>query len=163
MRRSRSKLEDSRFEAERRLKFRGAARVGLEAIHLTEKPDEERVERLKGIFREEGCRPEHIGNHVLLLIDQPALDVALRISELSSTALLHNTRNEYPELRLPAGSQLACLHGKHRIQAGRECLSARDKWWVADLYLAGVFVPFFESGLVYSVWFQISATRYSNS
>jgi Protein of unknown function (DUF3723) len=142
MRQSRTKLEDSKFEAERRLKYRGTARIALEAIHLPEDPDSRHVERLKGIFRKEGCRPEHIGNHVLLLIDQPCLDTALSISGLSPTALLQNTHNEYPELRLSSGGQIPCLHGKHRIQAGRECLSAREKWWVADLYLAGRFVHY---------------------
>ena len=138
--RSRTKLEDSKFEAERRLKYRGAARIALDAVHLTEEPDVRQVEHLKKIFRKEGCRPEHIVNHVLLLIDQPCLDAALRTSGLSSTALLQNAHDEYPELRISSGRQLACIHGKHRIQAGREFLSIREKWWVADLYLAGKFL-----------------------
>ena len=98
------------------------------------------MERLKGIFRKEGCRPEHNGNYVLLLIDEPCLDAALSISGLSSTALLQNGHSEYPELRLYSGPQLVCLNSKHRIQARRGCLGARDKWWVAELYLEGEFV-----------------------
>ena len=140
MRQSRAKLEDSKFEAERRRKYCGAARIALEAIHLPEEPDVRRVEELEEIFRREGCRPEHIANHVLLLIDQSSLEDAIRTSGLSSAALLQSAHNEYPELRFPRGRQLECLHGKHRIQAGREYLPARDKWWVADLYLSGEFV-----------------------
>lgn len=127
MRQSRTRLEDSKFEAERRLKYRGAARIALEAIHLPEKPNATHVACLKKIFRKEGCRPEHIGNHVLLLIDQPSLEDTLRISGISPTSLLQSTNNEYPELRLPSGRQLICLHGKHRIQAGRELLPVREK------------------------------------
>ena len=137
MRHSRVKLEDSKLEEERRLKYRGSARLALEAIHLSGELHFIHVERLKRIFRKDGCRPKHMGNHVLLLIDQPSLDVSLSISGLSSTALFQNTNNDYPELRLPSGHQIPCLHGKHRIQAGREFLSARERWWVADLYLAG--------------------------
>jgi hypothetical protein len=52
--------------------------------------------------------------------------------------LLSNPRDRYPELVFPGGYQLECLHGRHRIQAGREFLSPRDKWWAVDLYLAGI-------------------------
>ena len=142
MRQNKARLEDSKFETERRRKHCGVARIALEAIHLTENPGERRVEELKEIFRTEGCRPEHIANHVLLVIDQSTLEEAIRASGLSSAALLQSGHNAYHELRLPRGYQLRCLHGKHRIQAGREHLSARDKWWVADLYLSGEFMYF---------------------
>lgn len=137
MRRIRVKLEDSKLEEEGQLKYRGSARLALEVIHLSGELDSIHVERLKRMFRKDGCRPKHMGNHILLLIDQPSLDVALSISGLSSNTLLRNTNNDYPELRLPSGRQVSCLHGKHRIQAGREFVSARERWWVADLYLAG--------------------------
>lgn len=137
MRQSRVKAEDAKFEAERRLKHRGTAKVALDAIHLPEEPDRRQVERLKEIFHRGGCRPEHIVNHVLLLIDQPTLENALRASGFPATALLHNVNAGYRELYVPHNCQLVCLHGKHRIQAAREYLSAQHQWWVADLYLAG--------------------------
>lgn len=40
----------------------------------------------------------------------------------------------YPELVFPAGYQVECLHGRHRIQAAKEL--GLD-WWTVDLYLAG--------------------------
>ena len=51
-----------------------AARVSIIAIHPPEELDVRRVGRLKEIFRKGGCRPEHIVNHVLLLIDQSSLE-----------------------------------------------------------------------------------------
>ena len=44
----------------------------------------------------------------------------------------------YPELAFPDGYQLECLHGKDRIQAAREFLSPRNKWWRVDLYPKGI-------------------------
>ena len=41
--------------------------------------------------------------------------------------------NGYSELVFP--SRLECLHGRHRVQAGKEFLSTGDKWWIVDLYL----------------------------
>jgi hypothetical protein len=46
------------------------------------------------------------------------------------------------DVRDVAGYQLECLHGRHRIQAGREFLSPRNKWWAVDLYLAGIEISF---------------------
>jgi hypothetical protein len=40
----------------------------------------------------------------------------------------------YPELVFPAGYQVECLHGRHRIQAAKEL---GLEWWTVDLYLAG--------------------------
>ena len=137
MRQSRVEAEDAKFEAERRLKYRGAAKVALGAINLPEEPDPRRVGHLKEVFQRGGCWPEHIVNHVLLLIDQRTLENALQASRLDPTALLHNVNGEYETLYLPHDCQLACLHGKHRIQAAREYLSAQHQWWVADLYLSG--------------------------
>ena len=148
MRQRRAHLEDAKFESERRASYRGAARILLEQLHFpSDQPtqynmelDRENVEFLKERFRREGCRRQPAINHVLVRIDQPCLDTALAISKISS-ATLHTTQaDEYPELRLPSGVRLACLHGKHRIQAGREFLSPRDQWWVADLYLAGKYI-----------------------
>ncbi|KAL5345257.1 hypothetical protein ACLOAV_009627 [Pseudogymnoascus australis] len=63
----------------------------------------------------------------------------MRDSGVAGHQLLTNPPNEssqYPELVFPRGFQLECLHGRHRIQAGREFLSPRDKWWTVDLYLS---------------------------
>lgn len=131
MRRSRRQADDAKFERERRGKYRGAARISLDVLEFLEKQsavlDRENVEYLKEVFRCEACRRQPVRNHVLVLIDQSCLDTALVMSDISAASLL-TTGDEYPELRLPSGARLQCLYGKHRIQAGREFLSPRDKW-----------------------------------
>ena len=96
------------------------------------------MEYLKQCFKKEGCRPLEVPHHIPALIDQERLDAAILASGISAKDLLSNPRDRYPELVFPGGYQLECLHGRHRIQAGREFLLPRDKWWAVDLYLAGM-------------------------
>ena len=141
MRQSRVLLEDAKLEEDRHLNSRGTVRIRLDALYIpteqADKLDKKNVQRLKEIFRREGCRPQEVQNHIVALIDQPCLDAALERSDLSASALSRTQNGYYPELRLARGARLECLHGKHRIQAGREYLSPRDKWWIVDLYLVG--------------------------
>jgi hypothetical protein len=74
-------------------------------------------------------------NTVARFMDGPEQIVA---SGISADALLSNLSDDYPELKFPVGFQLECLHGRHRLQARRETLPSRDKWWTVDLYLEGM-------------------------
>jgi hypothetical protein len=134
--------EDIRLEAERRVKYRGTARIKLEALHFrrdeSRELDKGHVEYLKQCFKKEGCRPLEVSHHIPAVIDQERLNTAILASGISAKDLLSNPRDGYPELVFPAGYQLECLHGRHRIQAGREFLSPSNKWWAVDLYLAGI-------------------------
>ncbi len=84
------------------------------------------VERLKSIFRKE-CRRLDIHNHICAVVDQQHLDAAILISEISAKALLTKSKSEYPKLVFSTDYQLKCLHGRHRIQAGKEVLSSANK------------------------------------
>jgi hypothetical protein len=137
MNQNRAKVEDAKIETERRRKYQGSAKVTLESINILPSPHRKRVDQLKRIFEREGCKPEYVVNHVLLLIDKETLERALEESRITQRTLLARGGTLYPELRLPRGRKLTCLHGNHRLQAGKEYLSPRNKWWVADLYLAG--------------------------
>jgi hypothetical protein len=142
MRQARAQEEDSRLETKRRLKYKDTARIRLELLHFLEdepkKIDPKHVETLKRYFRKYDYRRLKVRNHVPAVIDQQCLDAATRASGISTTQLLgDNPQNRYPELILPGGHRLECLHGRHRIQAGREFLSPSEKWWTVDLYLAG--------------------------
>ncbi|KIW09691.1 hypothetical protein PV08_12034 [Exophiala spinifera] len=142
MRTSRARLEDAKFETERRRQHRGTARISLDVLKVQfeahEQLDRNNVERLKGIYRREGCRPQLINNRILVEIDETSFDAALDLSGVAAADLFTPQRDDYPELRFPTGTEVICLHGKHRIQAGREFLSPRDKWWIADIYLGGL-------------------------
>ena len=129
--------QDRQLEAERRVKYRGTARIGLEWLHFhSEKRrelDRRNVERLKTIIRKD-CRRLDVHNHIQALVEQEHLDVALRISRVERGDLLSHPP---PELVFPPGYQLECLHGQHRIQAGKEVLSPGDRWWTVELYISG--------------------------
>lgn len=133
----------AKLEAERRIKLRGAARIRLESLHFQSnepgQADRKNVERLKSCFQSEGCDRQNPRYHVPAIIDQQQLDFIIQSSGTSHEALLSNPQTGRPELNLPADFQLQCLHGRHRVQAGREFfLSPKDRWWTVDLYLAGM-------------------------
>jgi Protein of unknown function (DUF3723) len=106
------------------------------------------VARLLEIFRREGCRPQPAQNHVLILIDQSCLDATLERSGVSSTALMTVTGDDYCVLRALDSTRLTCLNKHHRVQAAREFLSPRKKWWIADFYSSGKYIPFSHSSIL---------------
>jgi hypothetical protein len=106
------------------------------------------VARLLEIFRREGCRPQPAQNHVLILIDQSCLDATLERSGVSSTALMTVTGDDYCVLQALDSTRLTCLNGHHRVQAAREFLSPREKWWIADFYSSGKYIPFSHSSIL---------------
>ena len=123
--------EESRIEAEKRIKYKGTARIRLKWLHFQwNRPrelDGKNVERLKADFRKD-CRRLDEHNHIPAVIDQQSLNAAEELSGVLARQL------GYPELVFPAGYQVECLHGRHRIQAAKEL---GLEWWTVDLYLAG--------------------------
>lgn len=143
MRQARAREEEVRLEAEKRLKFKGTARIRLEQLHFpwnnAKELNEKNVDRLKAIFQQYGCRRLEVQHHVPAIIDEGRLDAAIAAAGISPRTLASPpTAVEYPELVFPNGYQPECLHGQNRIQLGKEFLPARDKWWTVDLYLIGI-------------------------
>ncbi len=137
--RARLREEDLQLEAEKRIKFKGTARISLGCLHFSQDPPRDRdtrnIERLQAIFRKD-CRRLDVHHHIPAVIEQQALDAALLRSGVSARQLSGLASAEYPELVFPAGYQLECLHGQDRIQAAKEL---RLGWWTVDLYLEGTF------------------------
>lgn len=156
---------DQRLAEERRIKYRGTAMIRLEFLDFpydeSRELDPKNVERLKKCFRTEGCHRLELENHIPAIVEPSALNSALQIAGKSSDDLLIQTEESYTELKFLVGYRLACLHGQHRIQAGREYLSRRDAWWIVDLYLAGksLVQESVESFLV-RLWSEMSGTSY---
>ena len=129
--------EESKIEAEKHIKYKGTARIRLKWLHFQwnqpRELDSKNVERLKADFRKD-CRRLEESNHIPAVIDQPSLDAAEERSGVSARQLGKYPQGGYPELVFPAGYQVECLHGRHRIQAAKEL--GLD-WWTVDLYLAG--------------------------
>jgi hypothetical protein len=154
MRQSQAHIEDLRLDTERRRICKGSARVKFEDLKWDEyikrnptkrKPDSKHVEHIKGYFKKWGCLQLQVGNHIPAKIGQHRLDVALQEARrkkrwtadpLPSNDAIINTRDGYPKLDFTGG--IECLHGLHRIEAGKEWLLPTDKWWIVDLYLSDI-------------------------
>ena len=132
---------EEKLAAEGRGKYKGTARVPLEVLHFPwaqpREPNQKSVDTLKRCFEKGQC-DRVTRNHVPAVIDQSDLDEVLRSSNASAKRLLNNEGSPHPKLTFPAGYQLCCLHGRQRIQAAREVLPPRERWWTVDLYLAGM-------------------------
>jgi hypothetical protein len=141
---SQARQDELRLETEKKEKYKGTARIRLEWLQFPSikgwEPDKAKVNRLKHNFRKD-CRRLDVRNHIPAVISQQDLDIALKLSGIVEGDLLGDAPNIYPELAFPAGYQLECLQGRHRIQAAKEALIVTDRWWVADLYLAGLLKP----------------------
>lgn len=140
MRRIRKQDQEQRFEHEKCNKFKGSARIKLEHLNFScnesRELDVSNVKRLVFIFEDEGCFHENNRNHIPAVINEKQLDVAIRTSETSYDMLLGNRQTKPPQLQFPSQFRLECLHGRHRIQAGREMIPPQ-LYWTVDLYLAG--------------------------
>jgi len=110
-------------------------------ITKKKEPNAKNVERLKSIFQKSGCDRFTKDHHIIAIFDHQDIEFALKDArertkwdgkDLPSIDAVRNSRDGYPELRFPNG--LECLQGRDRIQAGKEWLTAIDKWWVVDLY-----------------------------
>ena len=140
MRQAQAREEEVRLEVEKRVKFKGTARIRLEQLYFPWKDgkelNEKNVNRLKAIFQQHGCRRLKVQHHVPAVIGERQLNDAIAIAGISPRTLVSPpTVDGYPELVFP--SRLECLHGRHRVQAGKEFLTTGDKWWTVDLYLTG--------------------------
>ncbi|KAG9228681.1 hypothetical protein BJ875DRAFT_229273 [Amylocarpus encephaloides] len=139
---SQAQNEDSVLEGERRLKYKGTARIGLDVLFFRQDQPRESNKRqadfLVDCFRKEGCHRLPFCNHVPVIIDQESLDAAMqRLGKTADALLTNNKVPDYPLLEFPTSFHLKCLHGRHRIEAGREFLDPGDDWWTVDLYLSG--------------------------
>ena len=141
MRQRRVERYKAELEAERRVKFKGTARIRLECLDFPKYGRNENSERLKLCIEYGGCHRLGSQYHVIAVIDQSLLDNAIQAANTSQAALLSNAQNQWPALRLPPGVQLHCLRGWDRLRAGWELLSPKDRWWTVDLYRSGKRTP----------------------
>lgn len=130
------------LEEERRLKYKGTARISLDVLFFRQDQPRESSKRqadfLVDCFQKEGCHRLPLCNHVPAIIDQESLDAAMqRLGRTADDLLTNDEVPDYPLLEFPTGFHLECLHGRHRIEAGREFLHPGDDWWTVDLYLSG--------------------------
>lgn len=123
---------------ERSRKYLGTAKIDLDHIsfHPDSSPtiDPKNIDRLREIFRSEGCCRYEIQNHITGVVSRESLQAALRAAHKAQDELITTTPQSIPHLQFSAG-QVLCLHGQHRVRAGAEVLLGEDRWWTVDLYL----------------------------
>lgn len=135
--------QERRLAEDREENFRGTARVNIRGLifkpEYSRDVDRKNVERLKRIFKRQGCLRLSPSNHVPAIISERDLEVALQCSGKTLENLLDSAQDTPVKLELPPGYMLECLHGQHRILAARQILEpAKEEWWTVDLYLSGV-------------------------
>jgi hypothetical protein len=123
--------------------YRGTAIVRFEYLHFgsqcPRELDRENVESLKRTFMKQGCLRLEPKHYIPALIDQQALDLAIKSSRaVSLDTLLNNPKAEPPELKMPPNYSLECIQGRHWVEAGKEFLPPKGRWWTVDLYLKGI-------------------------
>jgi hypothetical protein len=132
--------EELRLATERRVKYIGAAKVSINQIQfeppLPRDLDPKNLDRLRNVFRKNGCHRLDVNNHVPAVVSQQDLTNVLRKANITRQSLLTNDA-QLPRLAFLMG-QLQGLHGRHRLQVGAEMLPPADRWWTVDLYMDGM-------------------------
>ncbi len=121
---TRVQAQEESLGREKQTKYIGSARIRLEHFDFSKTefdvPDRFNVKKLLSIFKGGGCFQQDSRHHVTTVIDREQLDLAIHSTGISSDVVLDNVQTERPELQLPPGFRLECLHGRCRVQAGRE-------------------------------------------
>ncbi|KAI1416950.1 hypothetical protein F5Y13DRAFT_204306 [Hypoxylon sp. FL1857] len=126
---ARSKLLDKELTS----KFCGYAKIALDQLFFgwDEDPDEKKIDHLQRIFKQVGCDRRNPSHFLSGSIPTGVLQASLQQSNLNQ----HDLQNpEPPELRLPAGQQVHCLGGRHRVLALRKH-NPSATWWSVKLYI----------------------------
>lgn len=127
---------DTEVARERSKTYRGTAKIPLNQIMIHCELDPKNVTRLSRVFEKEGCRRLDMRNHVTALVSELHLADALNSAGLDAGTLMTIQPGEYPFLQFLPG-QIRCLHGRHRLEAGKIILAQSEQWWTVDLYLDG--------------------------
>jgi len=139
MRQSRIDQKDQQLASYLHEAYRGTARLCLNRVSgfgpFVRQPKREIINHLKSIFSEDGCRRLAPQNRIPITISEAGLALALRGSNLSAKDLFDLSNDTLPLLKVPQNIEVVCLHGRQRIEAGREYLAPDDQWWAVDIYL----------------------------
>ncbi|KAI9777791.1 MAG: hypothetical protein M1839_008586 [Geoglossum umbratile] len=138
-------VTDGEIEASKSRSFRGTARVNISRLSFDNNTrkraiSEKNINRLLGIFKNEGCLRLDSENHVPVRIEEDILAQALAESRLIDQDLKLLPDDGEPHfLSLPQHYQLECLHGQHRVLAGKEYYAGEEEelWWTVKIFLKG--------------------------
>ncbi|KAL8792178.1 MAG: hypothetical protein Q9195_005200 [Heterodermia aff. obscurata] len=102
MQRTQVQDQEKSLEREKRINYKGSARIRLEHYDFSEDGpgvlDKSVVKNLVSIFEREGCFHQDMRHHVPAVIEREQLDLALQSSGVPSDVLLGNAQTESPEI-----------------------------------------------------------------
>ncbi|KAK5633455.1 hypothetical protein RRF57_009169 [Xylaria bambusicola] len=121
------------LNAEISSKFQGTAKIASDCLFFDPEGElnKKKTNCLINIFKREGCDRLSDSYAIPGNITADLLSALLRQSNLSTADL---RGSEPPVLRLPKGTHVSCLHGKHRIEALRQSRHL-SPWWTVKLYV----------------------------
>ncbi|KAI0398861.1 hypothetical protein F4802DRAFT_591745 [Xylaria palmicola] len=121
------------LNAEISSKFQGTAKISLDCLFFDPEGEvnKEKTNRLVEIFKLEGCDRLSDSHALPGNITADLLSASLQQSNLSTADL---RGSEPPVLRLPVGTHVSCLHGRHRVEALRQWRHL-SSWWTVKLYV----------------------------
>ena len=128
---------DQRIAKDKNAMYRGTARVSITHLdfpHTYRQIDRKVIAQLKRDFEGEGCNKDEPANRIPAIIDDATLKEGLEKLAISVETFKAISDNDPPYFPLSQVAKLECLHGQHRILAGKE---TSQKWWVVDLYSTG--------------------------
>lgn len=129
---------EARLSAERKRKWCGCVKIALDRMdftHSSARPlDPVNVARLVASFELGGCYRTDVAYHVPGVLDVDLLHQSVIHAGASMNDLRSKDASVWPRLELPAGVQVRCLHGQHRVAAARQFLRGQDQWWVVDIF-----------------------------
>ncbi len=121
--------------------FLESARIDVDTQHFIglcfREIQREELGSIAGFYKCESCICMDSGYHVPAAIGQEVLSNTLLNADSSVNALLSRDSCRRPKLTFPSGFWPHYLHGRHRIEAGRQYLRSHDHWWVVDLHVNG--------------------------
>ncbi|KAF2177371.1 hypothetical protein K469DRAFT_376153 [Zopfia rhizophila CBS 207.26] len=132
----------------RRISFRGTARISLDSLSFTEvrSPqdgiDVDSPHWFKDLVAIEGCKRGGERNNISALVCVKQLQEALSEANLQPDVLMKRPSNGYfPALRFYKRDSLRVLQGHDWGLAGRDLLPVQDRWWNVRLYVEGIPPP----------------------
>lgn len=118
--------------------FRGVARIRLDSLAFSN-PDpisQQNLRRLCRIFKNFRCLHQLPEHRILVLLSERQFDAALAILRITPEQFQTPLENHEYELVSPLAEPFRCLHGKHRVEAGRQVLQPSDQWWSANVLVS---------------------------
>ena len=128
---------ESHLMVDRASTFCGTALIKFVHLDFRQNPNKAKTNRLKKIFRRQGCFQFEPLHRIRAIIAKVDLDHAIVVSGTTSKDLFTNPEGKPPLLAFSQGFRVPCLKGASRIAAAKDFLHSQDHHWAVDLFSTG--------------------------